>query len=893
MQHGSPQVIHGEFFAVSLRSRLHTSSPKARDLIRLVNFLYLNHKCVHAQSRSNLERLLFTNGSSESVPAGRGSDPTSPSPSPSEGRHAEVAETTADSNVLKMGSSTDSAGNARGPSCGIVSSLLPTSCRGSAEAFARCLHRRLTSLSGENGSPEQTGDAAVPRETSWLHPSSSSNRHSTVNSLTATNQHPILQHQPRHSSDSDLFYELEDGPGSPAEEATAAELAHLLVNPEILKANHHDACHCSPSGTRMTPGLMGIHSGESETGCIFASPIAGTPPDSDSPEMFFDPESSDAEKLKSEAFFDPISTSDSEVNNSNLTNANFVRARTKIALNGRARRTNTNVERNEDTTSESSCSSRRTPASCVNSRQEEQIVCSSEDSLNGRSSQETTSPSHESLWSTFDDSTVSLQDESPPRVIQNSIVPHIYLPKSHSDSELPSNGINTAIFNKLKTDRWNEEVEEEEEDESNEKDKVDDDEHGVDEANFVNGVSKKMMDNDKNDSKLDDFLNDVEDSVDKMMNRADCTESADVTIALSINTALLKVEDTVANDSDTDQSAYRGTVDEVLTLEYSSSDGMTTPKSELKLQIENDDALRDGEEERLSLLLKKLGDNSNVKEDSSSPEQETQSETVEEEEDRPQRVRRCSSLKTGKTPPGTPHRKKIVRFADKLGLDLADVRTFLDEIPKIPNSAYSDLIYDDIFRPQQDNGSADNVAATTSDHHWCNRFQDDGRRRSMSAIPRKHDRMLVPLFQQPGGVANFLDIVRERRVCLENVLVQDPVTLAIQGTVRVINLDFHKSVHIRYTLNSWRNFSDLQATYVSNSCDGFSDKFTFILYCHTLLVGQRLELAVRFQCKGAQYWDNNGGVNYCFQCLPATSSTGYIPITADENRRSSWSPTFY
>ena len=285
------------------------------------------------------EQASSMNNNSDSVPAGRGSDPTSPSPSPSEGRHAEVEGTTAGTNVLKMGS-TDSAGNARGPSCGLVSSLLPSSCRGSAEAFARCLHRRLTSLSGENGSPERTsGDAGVPRETSWLHPSSSSsNHHSITNSLTATNQHPILQHQPRHSSGSDLFYELDedDGPGSPAEETTAAELANLLVNPEILKASHHDACHCSPSGTRMTHGLVGVHSGDSESGCIFASPIAGTPPDSDSPEMFFDPESSDAEKPKNEVFFDPISTSsDSEVNNSNLTNASFVR--TKVTLNGRVR----------------------------------------------------------------------------------------------------------------------------------------------------------------------------------------------------------------------------------------------------------------------------------------------------------------------------------------------------------------------------------------------------------------------------------------------------------------------------------------------------------------------------------------------------------------------------
>lgn len=817
------------------------------------------------------------------MPAGRGSDPTSPSPSPSEGRHAEAEGTTAGSNVLKMGS-TDSAGNARGPSCGLVSSLLPSSCRGSAEAFARCLHRRLTSLSDED-SPERTTDAAVPRETSWLHPSSSSNRHSAV-SLTAANQHPILQHQPRHNSDSDLFYELEeeeeeDGSGSPAEEATAAELAHLLVNPEILKANHHDACHCSPSGSR----VVSVHSGDSESGCIFASPVAGTPPDSDSPEIFFDPESSDAEKLKNEVFFDPVSTSDSEVNNSNLTNTNFTRARVKTASNGRVKRMSTNVERNEDTTSESSCSSRRNPASCINGRrQEEQVVCSSEDSLNDRSSQETTSPSHESLWSTFDDSTVSLQDESPPRII-HSVVPHVCLPKSHSDSELPSNRINMAISNKLKTDRRNEEVEEEEEEEDNEKDKDD-------EFDFVNGVSKDVMRNDRNDSELDDRLMcllNVEDSVDK--DQEDYTESAEDTKTLSKNTALLNEESAVANDSDTDQSAYSSAVD-ISELD-SLNDEMTTPKGELKLRIENDDALHEDEEEKLNLLLKKLGSSSTVKEDDlPSPKQETQSEIVEEEEDRPQRVRRCSSLKTGKTPPGTPHRKKIVRFADKLGLDLADVRTFLDEIPKIPNSAYNDLIYDDIFRPQQD-GCPGNIAATTSDHHWGDRYQDDSRRRSMSAIPRKVDRMLVPLFQQPGGMANFLDMVRERRVCLENVLVQDPVTLAIQGTVRVINIDFHKSVHIRYTLNSWRNFSDLQATYVSNSCDGFSDKFTFILYCHTLLVGQRLEFAVRFQCKGAQYWDNNSGANYCFQCLPATSSTGYIPITADENRRGSWSPMFY
>ncbi|XP_023293036.2 glycogen-binding subunit 76A [Lucilia cuprina] len=215
-------------------------------------------------------------------------------------------------------------------------------------------------------------------------------------------------------------------------------------------------------------------------------------------------------------------------------------------------------------------------------------------------------------------------------------------------------------------------------------------------------------------------------------------------------------------------------------------------------------------------------------------------DTTDDEDDcRPQRIRRCSSLKTGKTPPGTPGRKKIVRFADVLGLDLADVKTFLDEIPTIPKSAYEDLEILESEPPLQ--------------------------------LGPKSDKILMPLFQQPGGLPNYLDIVREKLVSLENAAVTDNINHTITGSVRVRNLDFHKSVHIRYTLDGWRSFADLQANYVENSCDGFSDKFSFILFGNSLHIGQRLEFAVRFQCKGQQYWDNNYGSNYCFQCLPASA----------------------
>lgn len=302
--------------------------------------------------------------------------------------------------------------------------------------------------------------------------------------------------------------------------------------------------------------------------------------------------------------------------------------------------------------------------------------------------------------------------------------------------------------------------------------------------------------------------------------------------------------------------------------------------NEIQLLINNKLALNSIDESKVPTRLESTPE-SDIQE--SSDLHLASEDNPEEEEQRPPRVRRCSSLKTGKTPPGTPGRKKIVRFADVLGLDLADVRTFLDEIPKVPNSAYSDLIYDDVFHKES---SPINCGIQT----WSARYLDNSRTNSTSV--QKLDRTLVPLFQQPGGLPNFLDFVRDRRVCLENVLVSDPMTLCIKGTVRVCNFDFHKSVHIRYTINSWKTYSDLQATYAPNSCDGFSDKFTFTLYCHTLRVGQRLEFAVRFQCKGNQYWDNNLGANYCFQCLPSSSAVGYIPITAPENAHN-WTPMFY
>lgn len=711
--------------------------------------------------------------------------------------------------------------NGPATSCGLVSSLFPNSCRGRAEAFARRLHRRLTSLGG-NGTidDEDNNDLenlTIATANSWLEP-----QHKSTNETTALINH-VHECQPRHSPESDLYYDFDLSPeqehdegadtGSPDEVVSAVELATLLVNhSELLKANHNVACHCAG---KKEPAED--ENRDPESGYVFSSPLDGTPSDEgNSNEAYYDPESSDADKTHSNDYVDPITTT--ETDTCHMTNA-------KSAVHkppGR-RRIDLNEQCKTDDNTESNVSNgldehepKDIPA----------IPCSSDDSLNDvASSLDTTSASHESLWSTFDDSTVSL-DNSPTLSRQN--LRQLIVTKSHSDSELIPRNVRVPEINLDSTSSSDE----------------------------VDLTQQRVYENGEINEKFMGINGDHEIGVE---NYSIYRSSIDIPGALAVECLLErtpKLEDTLMNEVNL---AVEETCEQV---------------------------------EQMTKLFRKITSSPGDSFDKENSEdivncEETKDDEEEEEEDRPQRLRRCSSLKTGKTPPGTPGRKKIVRFADVLGLDLADVRTFLDEVPKIPNSAYFDLIYDDVFQKDTSPSVYDNNQGIAG--RITNTMPI-----SVNNSGMKPERMLVALFQQPGGLTNFLDLVRDRQVCLENIIVQDPITFCIQGSVRVRNLDFHKSVHIRYTLDCWRNFSDLQALYVNNSCDGFSDKFTFELYCHTLKVGERLELAVRFQCKGTQYWDNNDGANYCFQCLPSTPVVSYIPITASHTSNvRDWSPAFY
>ena len=95
--------------------------------------------------------------------------------------------------------------------------------------------------------------------------------------------------------------------------------------------------------------------------------------------------------------------------------------------------------------------------------------------------------------------------------------------------------------------------------------------------------------------------------------------------------------------------------------------------------------------------------------------------------------------------------------------------------------------------------------------------------------------------------------------------------MIIRGVVRVLNIDFHKSVMVRFSTDDWKTFSDVPATYVPASCDGLSDRFNFALFAYRLQPGQRLLFALCYRVAGQEFWDSNQGTNYVFQCISTSN----------------------
>ncbi|XP_052745964.1 protein phosphatase 1 regulatory subunit 3C [Bicyclus anynana] len=123
-------------------------------------------------------------------------------------------------------------------------------------------------------------------------------------------------------------------------------------------------------------------------------------------------------------------------------------------------------------------------------------------------------------------------------------------------------------------------------------------------------------------------------------------------------------------------------------------------------------------------------------------------------------------------------------------------------------------------------------------------------------------------FPQPASdYVEFRRRINEEYVSLENVIVKQN-ECAVDGTVKVKNLDFNKEVFIRATSDGWRTQEDTYCAFVESGPSnraGVSIYDTFGFRLQLPIHSRRLDFCVCFRCKSVEYWDNNGGENYTIE----------------------------
>ncbi|XP_078411649.1 uncharacterized protein LOC144688687 [Cetorhinus maximus] len=189
------------------------------------------------------------------------------------------------------------------------------------------------------------------------------------------------------------------------------------------------------------------------------------------------------------------------------------------------------------------------------------------------------------------------------------------------------------------------------------------------------------------------------------------------------------------------------------------------------------------------------------------------------------RAKSCPGSPTERRMHSSSTRRNRVRFADALGLELTEVRSFDSaEEPTVPEHVFANL------------SNREPIGQLM----WVQSFKKE--------------------FINPKEDVNFDERLNRQKVCLEAVTESE---LVISGTILVINLAYQKEVTVRYTSSDWKFFTDVPALFeISN--ENKTDRFTFTLNLsiHHVKPGSCIQFAIKYTVNGMEFWDNNDSKNY-------------------------------
>jgi len=199
----------------------------------------------------------------------------------------------------------------------------------------------------------------------------------------------------------------------------------------------------------------------------------------------------------------------------------------------------------------------------------------------------------------------------------------------------------------------------------------------------------------------------------------------------------------------------------------------------------------------------------------------------------------------------------LLRLKSTLTNDNSDDDDFINETAKnVKFADDSQLVQIRKYVP-----SAENMDLWASSNYFKDNTFNTGRPKtsfSLQTIQKPPE--LAICFKDPYLQPDFKEKVRSQKVALDRCGARERT---VTGVVIVCNIEYHKEVFVRYTLDKWKTIQHTDAVYIPNSSDGETDRFMF-----TILVPkccETMEFAVCYRVSQGEFWDSNGGKNYKVQ----------------------------
>ncbi|CAF4328507.1 unnamed protein product [Rotaria sp. Silwood2] len=210
--------------------------------------------------------------------------------------------------------------------------------------------------------------------------------------------------------------------------------------------------------------------------------------------------------------------------------------------------------------------------------------------------------------------------------------------------------------------------------------------------------------------------------------------------------------------------------------------------------------------------------------------------------------------------------KKVVHFADMLGLDLESVRYMTPPDP-LADSFIQECIGIKLEQWHLPNSRSNLCSSTPYPVDLSNVFHRSLSSASFTASKKSTNQYYVvsKYFTSPK---NIIPLIYERQVMLECLCTQDSTAY---GTVRVHNRAFGKRIFARISENDWKTFHDIYGLHSMNYPNDNTDTFTFEIrlgkYDDNTKVPKQINFAICLQTNNQEFWDNNCGWNYALDVL--------------------------